>query len=78
MSIESAISEINDAGFELNNLFQIDRDFWRCNLRSSTEKTFFDFGQGKTPEEALRNALGKVHDEKSDDVAEDDFSDFLE
>lgn len=43
----------------LNNLFQIEPDKWRCNLRTTGGKTT-GFGNGATPEEALKAAMLEV------------------
>lgn len=43
-------------GLLLNNLFQIRRDSWRCNLRTTDSKTT-SYGTGATAEEALHLAI---------------------
>lgn len=75
MSIESQIKAINDAGYKINNLFQLDEDFWRCNVRGP-DHTFSEFGNGDTPETALIEVQRKMK-KVAVVVEEEDFSDIL-
>jgi len=71
MSLESLIekvaaTKINGEQVLINNLFQsqaynggLDRD-WQANLRTETGTSFFEFGRGATPTEALQVALDKA------------------
>ena len=72
--METLIAEITSRGYRINNLFQLDVDFWRCNLRGVSDNTFFDFANGQTATEALQNALLKT---KKEPVKEN-FSDILD
>ena len=72
--METVIKELNARGFRVNNLFQLDETYWRCNLRG-IEETFFDFAEGKTPQEALQKALAKTKNPPKKVV--EDFSDIL-
>lgn len=69
MSIEEAIRQISAAGLLVNNLFQsramrgMKQDCeWQANLRTVADPTadYFEFGKGKTPEEALNDAFKKA------------------
>lgn len=53
--LDDLIAEANEAGWLLNNLFQLSDGSFRANLRSDTHATLF--GEGQTPEEALASAL---------------------
>lgn len=73
MSIESQIKTINAAGYKINNLFQLDENFWRCNVRGP-DQTFSEFGNGDTPEAALIEVQRKM---KKIKPVDEDFSDIL-
>ena len=73
--MEDIIELISSEGFRINNLFQLDETYWRCNLRDSSGG-FFDFGVGKTPKEALVDALSRA-DKKPVAKQAEDFSDIL-
>lgn len=71
MSIEKIVADMNAAGFKINNLFQLDEGFWRCNLRSDrTGGTFYDFANGTTMLDALRKAAEKTKVASTDDVSD--------
>ena len=72
--MEDIIELINSEGFRINNLFQLDETYWRCNLRDNSGG-FFEFGVGKTPKEALADAFSRT--EVKVKKVEEDFSDIL-
>lgn len=59
MTLESLIAEARARGLRVNNLFQLDDGMWQANLRD-VKGTYFNFGEGPTPEIALNNALAKA------------------
>lgn len=71
MSIEDAIAAIHAKGLLVNNLFQTDamtgyekKKLWQANIRSAPpDASFFEFGRGVTPQEALQEALKKTNGE---------------
>ena len=73
--MEEIIKKINANGYHINNLFQLDPGYWRCNLRDNESECFFNFAEGKTPKEALVKALAKT--EEKPVKREEDFSDIL-
>lgn len=74
--MEEILRKINAHGYMVNNLFQVDTNFWRCNIRSPAG-TFFDFAQAPTPREALELALASVLKGEKLTPLTDDFSDIL-
>lgn len=44
--------------YQVNNLFQLSNGKWQANLRK--DEQCYDFGEGETPELALRNCLRKL------------------
>ena len=73
--MEATIKKINANGYRINNLFQLDPGYWRCNLRDTKSECFFDFAKGETAKEALINALAKTKEGPL--KKEEDFSDIL-
>ncbi len=68
MTLEEILSEINDLGWQVNNLFQVD-GYWQANLRK--DEWFCDFGEGDTPHLALLEAMSKLETaEKAEPEAE--------
>jgi hypothetical protein len=55
--LETLISDVNDAGFLLANLFQLKPDLWQANLRTAEGKLSFEYGRGSTPYYALLQAF---------------------
>ena len=58
--LEDIIHDANDAGFYINNLFQLDNGTWQANLRTIKRNgniPGFHFAYGKGPRTALRKAL---------------------
>ena len=73
--MEEIIKLINAQGFYINNLFQVDAEFWRCNLREGDNGSFFSFANGKTAKEALEGALASIKPRVKNEP--EDFSDIL-
>lgn len=65
--------EIKTAGWLVNNLFQIDDDTWRCNLRrvlyarepGVAAKWFHEFCDGPTAETAVEKAVKVMRKNKT-------------
>ena len=55
MQIEPILSEIEDAGLRVCNLFQLEDGVWQANLYDDEQA--WNFGRGNTPSEALTSAL---------------------
>ena len=55
MTIESALADIETAGWKLNNLMYLDNGLYRASLRDNEHG--YEFGQDHLPEDALRQAL---------------------
>ena len=62
MSLDETLIEIEELGWLVNNLCQLDSGEWRVNLRQQEDSGawFVDFGTGSTPEAALRSCMGKL------------------
>ena len=58
MQLEELILKINNEGWLINNLTQVDAFTWRASLR--TENLQFLVAQGDTPQEALGRALANT------------------
>lgn len=58
MTLESLITEANERGFLLNNLFQLSSGLWQANLRNATHGT--EFGRGYSATDALSDAIDKM------------------
>jgi hypothetical protein len=54
--LEELSEEAGWYGLRINSLFQLD-DRWRANLSDSAK--FYEFGEGRTPVEALKSALSE-------------------
>ncbi len=55
-TFEDMVSEIETAGFRLNNLFRRTDGLWLGNVRS-TDSTMFEYGIASTAQEAMQVAL---------------------
>ena len=73
--MEDIIKQINTRGFQINNLFQIGDNYWRCNVRDSSGG-FFAFANAPTAKDALAGALEKTKEGPTNKKVED-FSDIL-
>ena len=58
MILTDLITEANETGWLINNLFQLSIHSWRANLRNDSFGT--EFGEGPTPEAALDNAIERM------------------
>jgi len=58
-TLEEKISRLTELGLKVQNLFELDgvNGGWRANLRLDLK---FEFGNGKTPGQALEDALRKI------------------
>lgn len=56
-TLVSLIQEINDAGFLINNLCQLEQGRWRASVRLDIT---FEFGEGTGPQSALESARDKI------------------
>lgn len=71
-SAEELFAEIAEAGWLINNLFQIHTGAWRCNLRFELEdrngvRTYFhEFADARTKEEALAAAIWNMRQKRND------------
>ena len=74
--MEDIIHQINARGFQVNNLFQIGDNYWRCNIRDSSGG-FFAFANAPTAKEALAGALEKTESGPTNAKKADDFADIL-
>lgn len=61
LDIDDLIEKAHGRGLHINNLFEIGGR-WRANVANKTR--FFEFGEGRTPSEALRAALTKAQHPK--------------
>ena len=57
-TLEELIEEIGNAGFWINNLFQLEDSSWRANIKTMTPigTRYFEFANGATAREALELA----------------------
>ena len=74
--MEEVIAKINAKGFQINNLFQIASDFWRCNIRDNGGG-FFAFANAPSAKEALLEALKRAEEGPVNKPSKGDFSDIL-
>lgn len=74
--MEEIIKQINAHGFQINNLFQIGDNYWRCNLRDSSGG-FFACVNASTARGALEGALQKTESGPTNAKKADDFADIL-
>lgn len=71
--LSELLSEIKAYGWLVNNLFQIDEETWRCNLRrvlyarepGVASKWFHEFCDGPTPEAAVGKAVKVMRKNKT-------------
>ncbi len=59
ITLDQLVRQVQDQNFLINNLFQISKGKWRCNLRRNLpgeKEDFYEYGTGRTPEDALFNA----------------------
>lgn len=59
VTLDQLIKEVQEQDFLINNLFQISKGVWQCNLRRKLpeeREDFYEYGRGRTPEDALLNA----------------------
>lgn len=54
--MDDLLREIREQGFLVNNLYQVDSGYWRCNLRNKSN-LFTAFATGCTMAEALENSM---------------------
>jgi hypothetical protein len=53
-ALSALAKRVNEAGFRVNNLFQLDDGQWRANLTDG--RRYWGFGTGTTGQEALEDA----------------------
>ena len=61
VTLDQLVKEVQEQGFLINNLFQLEDGSWRCSLlqllkSQPISKGFYEYGDGSTPEDALLNA----------------------
>jgi hypothetical protein len=61
LDVDDLIEKAHAEGLHINNLFEIGGR-WRANIADKSR--FFEFGEGRTPSEALRAALAKAQHPK--------------
>lgn len=59
MTVEQALAQIAARGLRLNNLFELQNDRWRANVRDPSSAVFYEFGEADTPQGAILAALEK-------------------
>jgi len=58
--LDQLVQDVIAQDFRINNLMQIDKELWQCNLRRvrpGEKDDFYEYGRGETPEDALLNAM---------------------
>lgn len=75
--MEDVIKQINAKGYQINNLFQVDETFWRCNIRDNKTKCFFAFANALTAKQALEGALARTLEGPVNKKQDEDLSDIL-
>jgi hypothetical protein len=59
VTLDQLVRDVRAQDFLINNLFQISKGRWQCNLRRELpgkKEDFYEYGKGRTPEDALLNA----------------------
>ena len=60
VTLDQLVQDVLTQDFQINNLCQLDKNLWQCNLRRirpNEKDDFYEFGRGETPEDALLNAM---------------------
>lgn len=58
MTVDDLLAEVEERGWLLNNLFQIDDCTWQCNLRTTTHHTAY--GKGHSAAIAIAIAIDNI------------------
>jgi len=58
-TLEKLLAQVKTKGARVNNLLHRMDGMWQCNLRSRDAQSYFQYGFGPTPNDAVRSAIAK-------------------